>query len=116
MKYQIEISSVAEAEADDAFLRLSQVTSPQKASQWYAGLLAAIESLSTMPKRCPVAQENKNFSNEIRQLLYGKGRNSYRILFTIIEEEITSSTVRILHIRHAAQQTLGMSEDEPGES
>jgi plasmid stabilization system protein ParE len=111
MKYRIEISSVAEAEADGAFLRVSQITSPQQASQWYAGLLAAIDSLSTMPKRCLIARDNEYFSNEIRQLLYGKGRNSYRILFTIVEGE-SVSTVRILHIRHAAQQTLGMSEDE----
>jgi plasmid stabilization system protein ParE len=54
------------------------------------------------------------FSNEIRQLLYGKGRNSYRILFTIVEGE-DISTVRILHIRHAAQQTLRMDNDESGE-
>jgi len=64
-----------------------------------------------MPKRCPIARENEYFTNEIRQLLYGKGRNLYRILFTIVEGE-NISTVRILHIRHAAQQTLGMSEDE----
>ncbi|WP_223265170.1 hypothetical protein [Nostoc sp. 'Peltigera membranacea cyanobiont' 210A] len=42
MKYRIEISSVAEAEADSAFLQLSQVTSPERASQWYAGLLQVI--------------------------------------------------------------------------
>ncbi|NES17392.1 MAG: type II toxin-antitoxin system RelE/ParE family toxin [Symploca sp. SIO3E6] len=106
MKYPIEISSVAEEEADSAFLRLSQVTSPTQASQWYAGLLQAIESLSQFPKRCPLARENKYFSQEIRQLLYGRGRNSYRILFTILEEQ-EGATVRILHIRHASQQTLG---------
>ena len=44
MKYRIEISSVAEAEADGAFLRISQITSPQSANQWYAGLLKAIEN------------------------------------------------------------------------
>ena len=81
MKYRIEISSVAEAEADSAFLRLSQVVSSTRASEWYSGLLQAIESLSQMPKRCPIARENNYFSQEIRQLLYGKGRNSYRILF-----------------------------------
>ncbi|KAM3110144.1 hypothetical protein ACKFKH_05950 [Phormidesmis sp. 146-20] len=32
MKYRIEISSLAEAEADSAFLRLSQVTDPRRAS------------------------------------------------------------------------------------
>ncbi|MEG3899622.1 MULTISPECIES: hypothetical protein [unclassified Microcoleus] len=53
-----------------------------------------------MPKRCPIARENQYFSKEIRQLLYGKGRNSYRIIFTIAESEDVSA-VRILHIRHA---------------
>lgn len=115
MRYLIEISSVAEAEADSAFLRISQVTSPEQASRWYAGLLKAIESLSQMPKRCSLARENDYFTQEIRQLVYGRGRNSYRILFTIIEgDEI--STVRILHIRHAAQQTLGESPEESGET
>ena len=112
MKYRIEISSVAEAEADSAFLRLSQITSPTKASQWYSGLLQAIESLSQMPKRCLLARENQYFSQDIRQLLYGKGRNSYRILFTIVEGQEVS-TVRILHIRHATQQTVGEDPEEP---
>lgn len=110
MRYDIEISSVAEADADSAFLRLSQVVSPAKASQWYSGLLQAIESLSQMPKRCPLARENEYFSQEIRQLLYGRGRNSYRILFTIVEGQ-DMSTVRILHIRYASQMTLGEESD-----
>jgi hypothetical protein len=63
-----------------------------------------------MPKRCPVARENKYFSQEIRQLLYGRGRNSYQILFTILERPDLSID-RILHIRNAAQQTIG---EDPG--
>ncbi len=112
MKYRIEISSVAEAEADSAFLRLSQVVSSTRASEWYSGLLQAIESLSQMPKRCPIARENNYFSQEIRQLLYGKGRNSYRILFTILDG-VDISIVRILHIRHTSQQTIGAKPQEP---
>lgn len=112
MKYRIEISSVAEAEADSAFLRLSQVTSPTRASQWYSGLLQAIESLSQMPKRRSLARENECFSQEIWQLLYGKGRNSYRILFTILEGQ-EMSIVRILHIHRGTQQTLGEEPEEP---
>nr|WP_290226774.1 type II toxin-antitoxin system RelE/ParE family toxin [Trichocoleus desertorum] len=109
MTYRIEISSVAEAEADAAFIQLSQFMSAEKARQWYAGLLKAIASLSEMPKRCPLARENQYFSQEIRQLLYGRGRNSYRVLFTVIEGN-TASTVRILHVRHAAQISLGESQ------
>ena len=112
MKYHIEISSVAEAEADTAFLRLSQVISPIKASQWYSGLLQAIDSLSQMPRRCSLARENKYFSQEIRQLLYGRDRNSDRVLFTILEGQEVA-TVRILHIRHASQQTIGEEPEKP---
>ena len=111
MNYRIEISSIAEAEADSAFLQLSQISSSVKASQWYAGLLEAIASLSQMPKRCPLARENEYFSQELRQLLYGRGGNSYRVIFTILEGQ-DISTVRILHIRHAYQQTIG-EEPEP---
>ncbi len=58
MNYRIEISSVAEAEADSAFVQMSQVTSPDRASQWYEGLLKVIETLSMTPKRCPRASED----------------------------------------------------------
>jgi plasmid stabilization system protein ParE len=115
MRYRIEISSVAEAEVDSAFLQLSQITSPTRASQWYSGLLEAIESLSQMPKRCPLARENEFFSQEIRQLLYGKGRSTYRILFTILEEQDTS-VVRILHIRYGAQQNLGETPEDSSDT
>ncbi|MEH2027500.1 type II toxin-antitoxin system RelE/ParE family toxin [Nostoc sp.] len=81
--------------------------SPERAKQWYQGLLSAIESLSEMPKRCPLARENKYFSKEIRQIMYGKSRNSYRIIFTIIEDSEAST----VHIRHAAQQTLGENQE-----
>jgi len=113
MIYRIEISSVAEAEADSAFLRMSQITSLEIASHWYEGLLKAIESLSQMPKRCLLARENKYFTKEIRQLLYGRGRNSYRILFTILEGE-DISTIRILYIRHASQRVIGESQEYSG--
>lgn len=65
-----------------------------------------------MPKRCSLARENKHFSREIRYLLYGRGRNLYRILFTILEGQHVS-TVRILHIRHGTQQTLGEDIEDP---
>jgi plasmid stabilization system protein ParE len=112
MKYHIEISSIAESEADRVFLRLSQLISPTKASQWYSGLLKAIESLSQMPKRCPLARENHYFSQEIRQLIYDRGHNSYRILFAIVEEQ-NMPIVRILRIRYPSQQTIG---EEPENS
>ena len=112
MTHRIDLSSVAKAEADAAFLSFSQYTTPEQAQRWYQGLINAISTLGKMPRRCPIARENAFFSQEIRQLLYGKGQHTYRILFTVLDEQPTP-TVRILHIRNAAQQTLGESEDNP---
>lgn len=110
MKYRIEVSSIAETEADTAFLQISQTTSIEKARHWQANLLKAIESLAQMPRRCPLSRENQYFSQEIRQLIYGEGRRAYRILFTILENE-DASTVRIFHLRHATQLPLGEAQD-----
>jgi hypothetical protein len=41
------------------------------------------------------------------QLIYGKGRSAYRILFTI-----TGDIVQILFVRHVAQKPLSSQEDE----
>jgi hypothetical protein len=49
----------------------------------------------------------------VRQLLYGRGRNAYRILFTIFAAATDEpATVRILHVRHAAQPAIGETEDQ----
>lgn len=75
--------------------------SPERAHEWANGLMDAINSLKTFPGRCPVAPENAFFPQEIRQLLYGKGRGVYRILFTIQDE-----AVNVLYIRHSAQEVV----------
>jgi hypothetical protein len=97
MIYQVEMSSVAEAEADRAFLNLSQVTSIEQARIWYDGLLLAVRSLSTMPRRCSLARESDNFSGELRQLLYGRGRNCHRIIFRLLKWEFyVTRTIEII--------------------
>ena len=56
--------------------------SPERAERWQAGLLAAIESLKSLPNRCPVAPESRSAAAPVRELLYGPGskkRVAYRI-------------------------------------
>ncbi len=48
------------------------------------------------------------FLEEVRQLLYGKSRNRYRVLFTIGED-----IVYILFVRHTSQALL--TDDESGD-
>jgi plasmid stabilization system protein ParE len=109
MKHRVDIADAAEAEAEAAYLWMSQF-SPERAGRWYEGFLRAVESLAEMPGRCPLAPENRHFEREVRQLLYGRGGNTYRILFTILEAAGDDPpVVRVLHVRHAAQQPLGES-------
>lgn len=50
-------------------------------------IVTAIESLSQSPKRCPLARENEYFSQEIRQLLYGRG-----VIAAIISTPVNAAT------------------------
>ncbi len=67
----------------------------------HAGLLAAIRSLANRPDRCPLADEAADLGLELRELLYGRRRSVYRILFTI-----TGQSVNVLRVRHTAQDRL----------
>lgn len=92
--------SVALAEAEEVCLWIQQYSSAN-ASEWFQGLIEAINSLEKSPQRCSLAPENDTFDEEIRQLLYGKRRSTYRIIFTV-----SGQTVYILHVRHASRQLL----------
>jgi plasmid stabilization system protein ParE len=65
------IEAPAEADMEEVYRWIAQ-ESPDRAARWYNGLVEAITSLATLPQRCPFAPENVFFSENIRQLLYGK--------------------------------------------
>jgi plasmid stabilization system protein ParE len=100
MAYRVQITARAEFEIDEALDRLRQ-SSASSAARWYAGLMTAIESLEQLPERCGLAPEAEDLGVKLRQLLFGKRRNEYRILFTI-----RGDVVNVLHLRHAARRPL----------
>jgi ParE toxin of type II toxin-antitoxin system, parDE len=61
----------------------------------------AIATLQEKPLRCSLSIEHEVFSEDVRQLLHGKDKNTYRVLFTIRE-----STVYVLFVRHSSQASL----------
>jgi plasmid stabilization system protein ParE len=106
MTYDVIISEVAEAEAEEAYFWLMGKL-PNFAGRWYDGLLDAIASLDTFPNGHSYARENDDFPDmEVRQLIYRQGRTVYRVLYTVIEPNI----VKVLHVRHASRQ-YGSSEE-----
>ncbi len=100
MTYQVHITPMALAEVAEAFAWRSQY-SAAAAERWRRALLEAADSLAENPEGCALAAEADWYPGELRQLLHGKKRSMYRILF-----EIRGDVVYVLRVRHSAQDLL----------
>ena len=100
MKFQVKLTSNAKLGIESAYLWLKQHNRAY-ADQWFRDLMDSIATLQDKPKRCALARENDKFPEEIRQFIYGKSRNKYRIIFTVKEK-----IVYILYVRHSAQSEI----------
>ncbi len=101
MIYRIIIEPTAGQGIRDAVRWKTEHASPALAAKWYNGLLKKVDTLKTHPSRCPLAAENAKFPEDIRELIYGKRRNAYRIVFTI-----QADTVHVLFVHHTARDEL----------
>ena len=98
MRYRIVITAMARSDAVQAFRWLTE-RSPDAAARWYVGLEKAIAKLATRPEKHPVAQdESELLGITLRQMLYGRRRGVYRILFSIEGRIVT-----LHYVRHSAQ-------------
>jgi plasmid stabilization system protein ParE len=105
MAYRFNFAPRAVEDAETAYAWIAR-KSPRQAANWYIKLFEAIETLKLNPARCSLAPESEVFPEEIRQLLYGKRQNVYRILFAI-----RGDVIHILRIRHGAMRFLNPGED-----
>jgi plasmid stabilization system protein ParE len=95
MAFQVEITPIAEAQIEQAY-RWYRERNPEFADRWFRGLMNAIATLQEKPQRCPLAVEHEIFPEEVRQLLYGKTKNVYRVLFTIRDATVMHCMFAIL--------------------
>src|SRR5690349_15095605 len=100
MKYEVIVQASAQAEIEAAYEWLAR-RAPATAVRWYGRLVKAIETLADNPLRCSLAPEDEYFPEEIRNLLYGKRKSNYRVIFTV-----RGDTVHVLHFRRGARQVL----------
>ena len=101
MTYTLRVTARAVADADEAHAWMAKHFSSAQADRWYQGLFRHMETLTRQPQRCPRAAESDKFPEELRELLYGKRKNKYRIIFTI-----RGDAVFVLFIHHAARKEL----------
>lgn len=108
MKFRVEVTQAAQEQIRQIYLQYKQEF-PSLADSWFIRLFQTLDTLKQFPHRCPLAPENDEFEEEVRQLLYGKRRTAYRILFSV-----QKGTVYVLHVRHHAQARL-TAEDSSSE-
>jgi plasmid stabilization system protein ParE len=96
--YRVVFTPRARADALETFRWLME-RSPDAAARWYVGLEKAVASLRKNPGRHPVAEEESELLGlTIRQMLYGRRRGVYRILFSI-----EGDAVFLHYVRHSAR-------------
>ena len=100
MSFRVEITRTSAREVEQRYDEMAAQSKPS-ADRWRAGLLRAVESLNLNPERCSQAHESEWYGEGLRELYYGKRRNTYRILF-----EVRGDVVFILRVRHGRQDFL----------
>jgi plasmid stabilization system protein ParE len=108
MTFRVEVTPIAESQIEQAYCWYRD-RDPKFADRWFRALMNVIATLQENPRRCALAVEHAIFPEEVRQLLYGKSKSTYRILFAIREP-----MVYVLYVRHSSQapMTVDDLEDE----
>ena len=100
MVFSVRLLPEAAEDAEKLYWRAVEAA-PVRGQEWYNGLIAALYSLGSNPRRCPIVSDPVLREHQVRHLLYGKKPDVYRILFHVLEEH---QVVEVLHIRHGAMQ------------
>jgi plasmid stabilization system protein ParE len=101
MRFIVRVLGRAQADVLDCYAYLAD-RSPQGAANWFNRFAETRDRLSRDPARRPVAAESRFVDYEIREVLFKTRRGKpYRILFTIVGDE-----VRVLRVRGPGQDDL----------
>jgi len=92
-RYAVAFEESAQEDVRSSYDWGCRVWGKKEAQRWVRELRTAIlRQLSIVPKGFPIAPEDEEFAEEIRQMIVGR----YRVLFTI-----RKGKVHVLHIRGA---------------
>jgi plasmid stabilization system protein ParE len=92
-RYAVVFEESAQADVRESYEWGRRTWGKDEARQWLRQLRRAVsEQLAIVPKGFPLAPEDDEFAEEIRQMVVGR----YRILFTI-----KGRKVHVLHVRGA---------------
>ncbi len=97
---KVVVQRLAKIDIQEAWHRAA-VRAPRTADAWLDRLQETISTLQQNPDRCPLAAENGRVEVELRELLFGRRPNVFRIVFTI-----DADTVRVLRFLRASRRHM----------
>lgn len=101
MPYRVVLTDKAEADVESVLKWFCDQRATDAGGRWYAQLMAKLDTLENHPERYPLAVESDDIGREIRELLLGRRRYKYRILFMI-----SGQSVVILRVWHGARDSI----------
>jgi plasmid stabilization system protein ParE len=102
MAFTVILQRRAQREIAENAAWLESTLGLRAADRWRVGLLTGmVSALEADPHRYPQAHEAPELGVDLRELLHGRRRQIYRVLFTI-----DGATVFVHRIRHATQDRL----------
>lgn len=99
--YRVVVTEKAEADVESVLKWFHDQMATEAGGKWLAGLMAKLDTLETHPERCSLAAESEDVGEAIRELLFGRKRYKYRLLFRIV-----GKTVQILRVWHGSRDAI----------
>jgi len=100
MTHRVVVQRLARQDLEEAYLWAAR-RAPETAARWLRRFQDALQTLNTKPERCPLAPESRKSDVSLRQWLFGKRPNVFRVVFAIDQD-----VVRILRILRGQRRFL----------
>lgn len=107
MAHRVILTEKAEADVESVLKWFAEERATDAGGRWYAQFMAKLETLEDQPERCSIAAESEELGQEIRELLLGRRRYKYRILF-----KLSGRLVVILRVWHGSRDSITREEIE----
>jgi len=101
MPYRVVLTDTAVSDVESVLKWLHDQQVTNAGGRWFAQLMAKLDTLENDPERCSLAVESEDVGHDVRELLLGRRRFTYRILF-----RISGKTVTILRVWHGSRDTI----------
>ena len=82
MAFDVLVTDEAFADLDSLAEFIRSQSSVEASRRWFSSMIDAIDSLSAMPDRCPLAPDAALLGTGIRLLLHGRRNRKYKDLFS----------------------------------